>query len=122
MVNKRIDTKQVEFESFKEEFKKWQEKFGLNGYRVYFEHKGIDDCFADITIDQSENIATVRLNSKLLTKDKPHQDIKGNAKHEALHLLVGRLERNARWRYSSSSEISEATEELVHKLEGLIDG
>lgn len=66
-------------------------------------------------------VVTVWLNSKLSDKDKPFKDIKRSAKHEALHLLVGRLELNGRYRYSSESEICEAVEELVFKLEELIE-
>ena len=65
-------------------------------------------------------VATVRLNSKLPNKDKPFKDIKGSAKHEALHLLVGRLEQNGRYRFTSENEIYESVEELVFKLESLI--
>ena len=65
-------------------------------------------------------VATVRLNSKLPDKDKPCKDIKRSAKHEALHLLVSRLELNGRFRFSTDNDIFECTEELVVKLEGLI--
>ena len=111
-----------DFELFKKEFRKWQQKFGLTGYKVYFKHEPIDDAFASINLGQGEMIATVRLNSKTLSADKPFVDIKQSAKHEALHLLVGRLEKNAHWRYSSLQEIEEADEELVHRLEDLIPG
>lgn len=66
--------------------------------------------------------ATVRLSSELDKEVKLHKDIKGAAKHEALHLLIGRLEEKGRNRYCTESEIYEATEELVNKLGKLIDG
>ena len=55
-------------------------------------------------------------------KDKPFKDIKRSAKHEALHLLLQRLEHRAQCRYVAEEEIYEAVEELVFKLEELIDG
>ena len=113
-----------EFLLFQSEFKKWQNRFGLTGYKVYFNYEPIDSSFADIRINQGEvvplMVATVRLNCELPDKDSPHKDIKRSAKHEALHLLVGRLEQNGRYRYCSENEIYEATEELVFKLEELI--
>jgi hypothetical protein len=109
-----------DFELFQSEFKKWQVKFGLTGYQVYFKYEPFDDGFADMQINQTAMVVTVRLSSKLPDKDKPYKDIKRTAKHEAIHLLVGRLEQNGRYRYSSSDEIYEATEELVVKLEDLI--
>ena len=109
-----------EFFEFQEYFKKYQKLFGLTGYKVYFKCEPLDNSFADININQGEMVATIRLNNKLPNKDKPFKDIKRSAKHEALHLLVGRLEHNGRYRYSSENEIYEAVEELVFKLEDLI--
>ena len=109
-----------DFIQFQSEFLKYQKLFGLNGYKVYFKYEPLDDAFASINVDQSNMVATVRLNHKIPDKEKPHRDIKQSAKHEALHLLLGRLEENARYRYSTPNEIYEATEELVHKLEDLI--
>ena len=109
-----------DFELFQQEFKKWQYRFGLTGYKVYFKHEPLDGSFASINVNQGDMIATVRLNSTLPDKDKPFRDIKRSAKHEALHLLVGRLEQDGRYRYASESEIYEAGEELVNKLEELI--
>jgi len=109
-----------DFELFKSEFKKWQKKFGLTGYKVYFKYEEIDGSFADISINQGEMVVTVRLNSQVPSKDEPYRSVKDSAKHEALHLLVGRLEKNGRYRFTSENEIYEATEELVRRLEDLI--
>jgi len=109
-----------DFQLFQSEFKKWQEKFGLTGWQVYFKKDLIDGCFADISFCHGLQVATVRLNDKLPDKDKPFRDIKKDARHEALHLLLARLEGNAKFRYASENEITESIEELVVKLEGLI--
>ena len=109
-----------DFELFKKEFKKWQERFGLTGYKVYFKYEPLNGRFADIAITSGVMVATVRLNSNLPNKDKPFKDIKRDAKHEALHLLIGRLENNGKFRYSTEAEIDEASEELVIRLENLI--
>ena len=109
-----------EFQSFQREFKRYQQLLGLTGYKVYFKHEPIEDCFADIICDQVARAATVRLNSLLPDKDKPHRDSKGSAKHEALHLLLNNLLSCAMSRYIREGEIREACEELVFKLEELI--
>jgi len=111
-----------DFSQFKKYFKGYQDKFGLNGYRVYFKHESLDGDFACIDINQSNMVAVVSLNSKIPIKEKPFSKTRRHAKHEALHLLVGRLEKNGRYRYSSDTEMYEATEELVRKLEGIIKG
>lgn len=109
-----------DFELFKREFKKWKQKFGLTGYKVYFKHEPLENSFADIEVNLGDMVATVRLNSKLPDKDKPHKHVALSAKHEALHLLISRLEKNGCYRFISSAEMYEATEELVFKLEDLI--
>ena len=109
-----------DFAEFQKQFKYYQKLFGLTGYKVYFKYEPIDGSFASISVNQGEMVATVRLNNSLPDKDKPDKDIKRSAKHEAIHLLLSRLEQNARYRYSSECEIYEATEELVFKLEDLV--
>jgi len=109
-----------DFEAFKREFIRRQEQFGLNGYQVYFSHEPSDNSFASIDADQGEMVATVRLNSDLPDKSKPFKNPKQSAKHEAIHLLLNRLEANALYRFATKEDIYEATEELVHKLERLI--
>jgi len=109
-----------DFAEFQSEFKKFQKLFGLNGYKVYFKHEEIDGAFADISVNQGNMIATVRLCRGLPEEDKLHKDIKQSAKHEALHLLLSRLVQNGRYRYTTEDEISEAAEEIIHKLEDLI--
>jgi len=116
-----MKTSVADFHLFQSEFRKWQEKFGLSGYKVYYKHELLEDSFASIHINQGDMVVTVRYNSKLPSKDQPFKDPKQSAKHEALHLLVGRLEMNAKYRYSSETEIYESVEELVHRLEQLVE-
>jgi len=111
-----------DFVKFQKYFKRYQQRFGLTGYSVYFEYKPLVGVFADIAISHGVLVATVALNNNLPDKDKPFKNIEQDAKHEALHLLLGRLEGNAKYRHASEAEIDESVEELVIKLEGLIGG
>ncbi len=111
----------TDFEIFQKEFKKWQKRFGLTGYKVYFKYEPLGTSFADITGNQTDMVITVRLNSNLPDENKPHRDSKRSAKHEALHLLLHRLEARASERYISPDQVYEAVEELVFKLEEFID-
>ncbi len=109
-----------EFTLFQREFTKYQKLFGLTGYKIYFKFEPIDDCFANITVTQNNMVATVRLSSSLHGGEKPHRNVRQSAKHEAIHLLLFRLEYRAHSRFISENEIIEAVEEMVFKLEGLI--
>ena len=109
-----------DFEIFKREFERCQKAFGLNGYKVYFQHKPLSDSFAEIYTGMCDQTATVTLNSSLPAENQPFKNPRSHAKHEALHLLVSRLENCGRRRYVCSDEIREATEELVRRLETLL--
>jgi hypothetical protein len=109
-----------DFADFQKYFKHYQKQFGLTGYKVYFKHEPLAGSFAEVTLNQTDMVATVRLNSKLPSKDILFRNVRQSAKHEALHLMLSRLEARAVSRYISSDEICEAVEELVFKLEDLI--
>jgi len=109
-----------DFIDFQQYFKEYQRQFGLDEYKVYFKHERLDGCFANLTVSQCDSIATVRLNSKLPPKDIPHRGIRQSAKHEALHLLLFRLEDRALDRYIREGELYEIIEGLVFKLENLV--
>ena len=111
----------TDLEIFQEEFTIWQKILGLTGYQVYFKHMPIGDSFANITISQRDMIATARLNSKIPSKDKTNLNIRASARHEAIHLLLGRIEHRAMDRYVSEDEIFEADEEAVRRLESALD-
>jgi hypothetical protein len=115
-----IKKKSNNFERFQREFKRYQQKFGLLGYKVYFRHEPLEDSFADITCSACNMTATVRFSNDIPKSDRPFAKPEVHAKHEALHLLINRLEHCSRARYVSPDTIYEATEELVRRLETLI--
>ena len=113
-----------DFELFQKEFKRYQELFGLSGYHVYFEYKSLGTVIANIFVNQEDMTAIVRLNSRPSKQNKKNRDMIGGikkcAKHEAIHLLIARLEKNGGSRFISLPDFYEASEELATKLENLI--
>lgn len=107
-----------DFKEFQRYFKAYQKLFGVTGYKVYFKYEPIQGAFADICVTQADMVASVRLNSKKET-DEP-RPVKTSAKHEALHLLLQRLEDRALNRFGTAQDIYETVEEIVFKLEELI--
>jgi hypothetical protein len=114
-----IIKRDTDFNKFQKHFKEYQDKFGLNGYRVYFKQEQIDG-FADIERNQEGMVATVRLNNKLNKDDKKFCNMHDNAKHEAIHLLLSRISELSYSRFISKDELYSAEEELVRRLEQLI--
>ena len=118
-MKQKVSRKQ--FKEFCAEFTRLQMKMGLNGYKVYFLHTALDGCFANITCDQRQVVATVRLTTTVSDDDAAFFNPIAHAKHEAIHLLVHRLEERARQRYITTDEIYEATEELVRRIEQIAE-
>lgn len=100
-----------DFEIFKKTFRKYQVLFGLTGWRVYFEHEDIGESYANITYDLPNYAATVRM-----SKENRSGNVKQDAKHECVHLVLARLDAEAQTRHTSSDSIREANEETVNRL------
>ena len=113
-------TAERDFEAFKRAFTKYQKLFGLSDWKVRFKHGDSDEYYASIEPDFGQQTAIVFLNTNLPVKDREFKDIKGSAKHEAIHLLLARLEGEARTRYTNPPAVTEALEATVHRLEGVI--
>ena len=103
------------YSEFKKWFKYYQSRFGLLGWDVRFEQKKLKDSYATISPNLDGMTALVTLDIETSAKE-----IKASARHEALHLLIGRLSGNASYRYASKEDMYETCEELVNKLCKLI--
>ncbi len=110
-------TSKRDFDKFKAEFLHWVDEFGLVGYRLIFDHTPTKDSHADIIIDEEGKLAVICLSSIL------NPDFCGaeeHAKHEALHLLLSRLEYLGGLRYARDGEIKEESEKLIRILQKLL--
>lgn len=114
------DTIRDVFTVFQEEFTYWQQVFGLDGYKVYYKFEPLCNSYAEIHADQELMATTVILNSELNDEELEHFNPQRVAKHEALHLLIGRLAGYANNRFISEPQLTESIEELVNKLDKLI--
>ena len=115
-----MKTTKDNFKLFKDTFIYYQKLFGLTGYTVYFKHEPAGNAYASIHVDQQGMVATVRFNSEADKQSKEHSDIRKTAKHEALHLLLWRIEDRALTRFTLEWEIAEAVEDAVNRLGNLI--
>jgi len=117
-----MKTTAKDFALFKAEFLRWQNRLGLTHYRAVFRHVQIQDCFANITINHPGKIATVRLTVDLEADDAAAFDPVRSGRHEALHLLLGRLAWLGQNRFSVySGDLDEEEESIVRRLENLLN-
>lgn len=118
-----MKTTKQNFELFKQECEKWINKLGLIGYEIrYFHNNKYSGGGCKVYLP--ENFCELSLDTEFTDlKDNTtiNEQIKIIAKHEVIHLLVGRMAINGQARWCSKTEHDEAEEELVRKLEKLIN-
>ena len=114
-----VKVKKEHFKVFKKEYKRRVKQFGINDWQIYIDQCKLDNARACLARNLKGRAATAWLTTEWDEKIK-EKDLKATAKHEALHLLIGRVAELAQQRFVSSSEFFEAEEELVQKLDRLI--
>ena len=114
----KLTTKQ--FNIFRAECLRLQKEWGLLGWRLYFEFKPLKNRYAEADIDLEGRLATLRLSSQLDNDVLEANNILHHAKHEMIHVLMGRLADLAHTRFLDKKEMNEAEEELVRILEKLL--
>jgi hypothetical protein len=111
-----MKTTKQQFDRFCDVFNGYMVEFGLTQYRVSFEHVDIDGCYADITADSQNCVATVRLNKNV----DEWVDLESVALHECLHLLLAELTGLARCRFVSEDGLERAEEGCIRRLQRVI--
>ena len=115
MATKVRHTTKKDFDLFKRECRRWQKIFGLTGWRLGFEHRELEDNYAELSSNINGRTAVATLNLVY------HEDldVKISAKHEMLHLLLARMYHLGLVRFVEEAAWSEASEEAVRRLECL---
>ncbi len=117
-----MKTTKQHFELFKSECRKWEKRFGLDGWSILYQHEKLDDnSLAKTSINVDGRVVNIILNKDWQDEPLNLQAIKDAAKHETIHVLLGRLSGNAAYRFTSKIELLESEEELVYKLEKIIN-
>lgn len=110
------------FRRFQKAFLYWQERLGLTQYRVSFTHEFDPKHYAEITIQQLDKSVTVLLTTELTGLSADSQESpEDHAKHEAIHLLLSRLEFLGSCRYIEGTDLKEEAEAIVVTLEKVLE-
>lgn len=102
---------------FKSQFAEWQNEFSLGEYTVSFKTKKFRDRFAEIEVNADGCIATVYVSE---SEKWTNSLIDTVAKHECIHLLLGRLAELASSRFINEDELSSEEERVTCILEKLL--
>lgn len=102
-------------ETFKAEFLRLAELYGLRDWNIEFTSENLGDSNAQMHYNAAHNRADVELNRNLHNVNA----ILRAARHEAFHLFTARLEALAMSRYVTRQEIGETTERMARVMEKL---
>ena len=106
------------FKLFKRRCEYWIERFDLSNWGVLIDvdkRDKTDRAIAYIKVDDESFLASI-FYTPLNNKKSSFADIDDSAKHEVIHLLLGRLSKLGNKRFCTSDEIYAAEEEVVQRL------
>ena len=111
-------TKKKPFTIFKEECLRLQKEWGLTNWKLWIEEKDLGKTIAArVNPNLNQYSASIEFNSY---SDDDRISPKEHAKHEMIHLMLGRFSELAYCRFLSEPDLSSAEEELVRRLEKLL--
>lgn len=114
-------TTRKDFEVFKAEFVRRQERLGLTDWRVCFEHGKANDCYAELFVNSEGRIATVVFGDECEGDALIGFDPVAAGRHEAFEPLLSKMKEIARARNFRESDLDEATHAVIRRLEKVFD-
>lgn len=119
-----MKTTKADFEYFKKRYLFHVGELGINHYELRLKHEDVEDAYATTEVAVEDKVAVVTLSTDWTNGDGrkvTRRDLDITARHEALHLLCGKLAHLAGATYSKGV-VNEAEEELIRTLETYMDG
>lgn len=118
-----MKTTKKHFQIFKDECKKWQDVFHLNGFDLRIDWKKTSENRAEIDIcSLNDGIIIISLGKEITPdEDCTNEVIKVAAKHEMIHALLAEYTYMACRRFVNKDEEYKLAEKLVNKLMKLIE-
>jgi len=110
-----MKTTAKQFAEFKEECRRLQKLWGMSDWDVRIRHEYPRDkeALASCSVWSKKRTATIRMSLKT---EKFAPTIKELARHEMIHVLIGRVCDMATDRWGDGNAMEEAEEALVQKL------
>jgi hypothetical protein len=112
----KYKTSKKDLEFFRVEFLKWQARFGLTDWEVFFAHQKAE-CEAGINIEWTNKSAIVVLATDWEDTPVTKEKLKEDAMHEAIHLVLAPIDKLSRSRFCvTEKQINEADEDTVRRI------
>lgn len=107
------------FGLFVAEFKRWVEYWGLKDWELFFEHKPLDECRAEVLMGYTGRVATVSF-ALYWGYEPSEEEVCRVAFHEARELFYGMLTCLAKERFTTPPQIEEETHACIRRDENTI--
>lgn len=117
-----IQTTDEHLKVFADACLEYQKQFGLTNWELHFKRDDIE-FISQCVYNLPGCIVMIKLCTEWRDQDLKLNDdnLRDCARHEMLHLLLGRLTSYALWRFVTEDIIHEADEEVVRRLEYILD-
>jgi len=111
-------TKKERFNLFKKECLRWLDRFKIDDYGIRFGTETDSGSRAEIDLSQVESgVLYFHFNVDI---EMTATQVKNSAKHEVIHALLADMTFWGSKRFASQSQLYEANERLVRKLQNII--
>lgn len=118
-------TTKKQFEKFKEFCEHYADVFQLREYKFYYSHIPLNGIYAGSHTKREGKVAHIKFNLYLDDVGKRNFDdekeLKNLARHEMLHVLVGVVGELSHERYVTETQVIEAEETLIRKLDFILE-
>lgn len=111
---------QEQFQQFEQECRRLQKEWGLNQLKLFFYFKPLVERYAESEVDLGGATASIRLTTELSPLAYKDFNVLEAAKHEMIHVLLGKLAVMGHTRFLDIKSIQEAEEECVRILEKIL--
>jgi hypothetical protein len=119
-VKKKVLTTATDFAKFKSEVKKYQEKYNLGSWEIFYCHeKTEDNSLATVSFDLEAHHAIFTLGKDWSTHKggKSVNEIRATARHEVRHLLLAKLYLMALSRNMAQEDLDGEIHSIINALE-----
>ncbi len=119
-----MQTTKKDFSIFVERCKYWIKVFGLTEWEINFRHesggKTMSDSFSWIITDNEGNQFTIISLNTERERTPSAENLKEDARHEVLHLLLADLCNAGEERYVSRDQLHKAEHMVIRRLEKVL--
>lgn len=106
-----------DFETFKKEFIKWVDIFGLRGWDITFKFEKLNNIYGSCTSNIVGRCATIALNNTMTKEQYSTHQVKKTAFHECCELFLARINGLANYRHTTEDEITEEIHNIIRTME-----